>query len=505
MKKRTIWTIACIMALTFTGLIYTQMRYFDEVVEARQAQFDGAVGRVLARVAYNLEMNETRATVEREIEASDDKLKKRAQAELQAISDSIQKIKNAKGKNYDIDSNPNLKRQNDQQLRHEKLRQRVLHQKDILTEVVYTIGYKPLFRSIDGRVNYEELDRSIQQLLQRHHIDSKYHFRVTTYDGRELYRCSEYEDPGHATIYSQVLFPSDPPSGQGIIYVHFTNSKTYVFATARLLIPALVFTFILLAVFIYSIYIIFRQKRLTEMKTDFVNNMTHEFKTPISSISLAAQMLSDPVVSKNEVMLKKLARIISDESRRLRFQVDKVLQTSLFERGKAATFKMDELDANSIIEDVAHTFTLKVQNVGGTISTHLEAEDPIICADKMHFTNVIFNLLDNALKYCKSPSLGFENSEPLHVDIRTANEGRYLKIYITDNGIGIRKADLKRIFDRFYRVSTGNRHDVKGFGLGLAYVSSVVQGHRGSIHAESVFGQGTTFIISLPLMDAVEH
>ena len=126
MKKRTIWTIACIMALTFTGLIYTQMRYFDEVVEARQAQFDGAVGRVLARVAYNLEMNETRATVEREIEASDDKLKKRAQAELQAISDSIQKIKNAKEKNYDIASNPSLKRQNEQQLRREKLRQRVL-------------------------------------------------------------------------------------------------------------------------------------------------------------------------------------------------------------------------------------------------------------------------------------------------------------------------------------------------------------------------------------------
>lgn len=503
MKKTTIWMIATVMALTFAGLIYTQMRYFDEVVEARQAQFDGAVGRVLARVAYNLEMNETRATVEKEIEASDNMLKQRAQAELEAINDSIAKIKKAKGKEYKIASNPTLKGETDRQLRREKLRQRVQHQRDILTEVVYAVGYKPLFRPIEGRVNYEELDRSIQQLLKRYHIDSKYHFRVTTYDGHELYRCSEYEEPNRATIYSQSLFPSDPPSGQGIIYVHFTNSKSYVFATAKLLIPALAFTFILLAVFIYSIYIIFRQKRLTEMKTDFVNNMTHEFKTPISSISLAAQMLSDPVVGKNEAMLKNLARIISDESKRLRFQVDKVLQTSLFERGKATAFKMDELDANSIIEDVAQTFAIKVQNVGGSITTHLEAEDPIICADRMHFTNVVFNLLDNALKYHKSPSLGFEHSDPLHVDIRTANEGRFLKIYIADNGIGIRKDDLKRIFDRFYRVPTGNRHDVKGFGLGLAYVSSVVQGHRGSIHAESVYGQGTTFIISLPLMDAV--
>ena len=490
MKKRTIWTIACIMALTFTGLIYTQMRYFDEVVEARQAQFDGAVGRVLARVAYNLEMNETRATVEREIEASDDKLKKRAQAELQAISDSIQKIKNAKGKNYDIDSNPSLKRQNDQQLRHEKLRQRVLHQKDILTEVVYTIGYKPLFRSIDGRVNYEELDRSIQQLLQRHHIDSKYHFRVTTYDGRELYRCSEYEDPGHATIYSQVLFPSDPPSGQGIIYVHFTNSKTYVFATARLLIPALVFTFILLAVFIYSIYIIFRQKRLTEMKTDFVNNMTHEFKTPLASISLAAQMLSDKSVTKTEKMYENLAGIITNESRRLRFQVEKVLQMSLFDHDNIR-LKTEELDANAMLESVINTFQLRIKQSGGQVETRIEAYNPFIYGDEMHLTNVFFNLMDNAVKYAKP-------DEGLHLLIHTANVGDNFQLSIQDNGIGIQKGDLSHIFERFYRVHTGNQHNVKGFGLGLAYVHTIIGLHHGKIKVESEYGQGTCFIITLP-------
>ena len=503
MKKRTIWTIAAIMALTFAGLIYTQMRYFDEVVEARQAQFDGAVGRVLARTAYNLEMNEIRATVEKEIELSDSMLQQRAQKELDAINDSINKISIVKDSTCRVSTSATLKKEQDKLLRQERLWQRVLHQKEILTEVVYSIGYKPLLRPVEGRVNYEELDHSMQMLLHRYHIDSKYHFRITTYDGRELYRCADYEEPYHTTVYSQVLFPSDPPSGQAIIYVHFTDSKSYIFATARLLIPALVLTFILLVVFVYSIYIIFRQKRLTEMKTDFVNNMTHEFKTPISSISLAAQMLSDPVVAKNETMLRNLARIIGDESKRLRFQVDKVLQTSLFERGKAAAFKMDELDANSIIEDVASTFTIKVQNVGGSIATHLEAEDPIICADKMHFTNVIFNLLDNALKYHKRPDLGYENCPPLHIDIRTVNEGRFLKILISDNGIGIKKEDLKRIFDRFYRVPTGNRHDVKGFGLGLAYVSSVIQGHRGSIHAESVYGQGTTFIIAIPLMDTM--
>ena len=227
------------------------------------------------------------------------------------------------------------------------------------------------------------------------------------------------------------------------------------------MIPSLIFTLVLLVTFIFTIYIVFRQKKLTEMKNDFINNMTHEFKTPISTISLAAQMLKDPAVGKSPQMFQHISGVINDETKRLRFQVEKVLQMSMFDRQKA-TLKMKEIDANELITGVVNTFALKVERYNGKITSNLEATDPVIFADEMHITNVIFNLMDNAVKY-KKPE------EDLELKVRTWNESGKLMISIQDNGIGIKKENLKKIFEKFYRVHTGNLHDVKGFGLGLAY------------------------------------
>ena len=174
--------------------------------------------------------------------------------------------------------------------------------------------------------------------------------------------------------------------------------------------------------------------------------------------------------------------------------MEKVLQMSMFDR-KAATFKCKELDANAMIEDIANTFRLKVEASGGQLLTNLEATDPIVYVDEMHFTNVIFNLLDNAVKYA-SPD------RSLLIRVTTRNEGHKLVVAIEDNGIGIRREDLKKIFEKFFRVPHGNRHDVKGFGLGLAYVHNVVRALKGQIHAESDFGKGTRFLIHLPLMSS---
>ena len=198
-------------------------------------------------------------------------------------------------------------------------------------------------------------------------------------------------------------------------------------------------------------------------------------------------------MAKSDAMFKHISGVIVDETKRLRFQVEKVLQMSMFDR-KAATFKCKELDANLLIHDTVNTFRLKVEATGGQIEAHLDAEDAIVFVDEMHFTNVIFNLLDNAVKYKA------ENRE-LHLIVSTRNiSDDKLQIVIQDNGIGIRREDLKKIFEKFYRVHTGNRHDVKGFGLGLAYVHSVVKALDGSIHADSEFGKGTKFVITLPLM-----
>jgi signal transduction histidine kinase len=356
--------------------------------------------------------------------------------------------------------------------------------------MLYTASNEPLERRID----FVTLDRVLQTELLHNGIEIPYHFTVSTSDGHEVYRCSDYEAKGSSGAYSQVLFSNDPPNKMGLLKIHLPTVNSYIFSSVRFMIPALFFTVVLCVTFMYTLLIIFRQKKITELKNDFINNMTHEFKTPISTISLAAQMLTDGSVSKSPQMLQHVTGIISDETTRLRFQVEKVLQISLFDHQTAA-LKTSELDVNDLVTGIVNTFALKVEKNGGTIVMHLDAEDAMIYADEMHITNVVFNLMDNAVKYKR-------DDEPLRLTVRTWNDGDKLCLSIEDNGIGIKKDNLRRVFDRFYRVHTGNLHNVKGFGLGLAYVKKVIHDHRGTIRAESEFGVGTKFIIVLPLLNS---
>ena len=203
-------------------------------------------------------------------------------------------------------------------------------------------------------------------------------------------------------------------------------------------------------------------------------------------------MLQDPAVGKSPAMFKHISGVINDETKRLRFQVEKVLQMSMFEKQKA-TLKMKDVNANELIAGVVNTFALKAEKNNGAITSELDAALPWVFVDEMHFTNVIFNLLDNAVKYKKPEG-------ELHLHVKTWNESDKLYISIQDNGIGIKKEDLKKIFDKFYRVHTGNLHNVKGFGLGLAYVKKIIQDHKGTIRAESELNVGTKFIIVLPIL-----
>ena len=254
----------------------------------------------------------------------------------------------------------------------------------------------------------------------------------------------------------------------------------------RFVIPSVIFTFVLLITFIITLVLVFRQKKLTEIKNDFINNMTHELKTPIASISLAAQMLNDESVPKSPALTKHLGGVVNDESKRLRFLVEKVLQMSMFDKKK-------ELDLNEMVESIANSFTLRVEHTGGKIYTDIGAVDSTIFVDDVHFQNVINNLLDNAVKYRKP-------DQPIDIYLKTWNEKGRLFLSVRDTGIGIKKDNLKKIFDKFYRVHTGNRHDAKGFGLGLAYVKKIVDLHDGEIKVESEYGNGTTFTISLPVI-----
>lgn len=496
MKKSTIWIIASVMGVFFLTLLFLQAKYFEEVINMRKEQFDESVTRSLYQTARNLELNETKRGLEVQL---GNRTTPKAQADdTTKVNEASQAFDHRLHAN--IPANvpkglflDNLNTNADDESLRDSVRQRYIYQRALLNEVVYSILYKASNQPLAERVDFRSLDSDLRAELRSNGINLNYHFYVTTSDGREVYRCPDYITEGDRYTYRQVLYPNDPSAQKGLLYIHFPEMKSFLFSSVKFMIPAIIFTLLLLIVFIFTIWTIFRQKRLSEIKNDFINNMTHEFKTPISSISLAAQMLRDPAVAKSDAMFKHISGVIVDETKRLRFQVEKVLQMSMFDR-KAATFKRKEVEVNALIHDTVNTFRLKVEASGGQIEAHLDAIDDVVFVDEMHFTNVIFNLLDNAVKYKAE-------DRPPHLIVSTKNPNdEKLEITIQDNGIGIRRDNLKKIFEKFYRVHTGNRHDVKGFGLGLAYVHNVVKALGGSIHAESEFGKGTKFIINIPLM-----
>jgi two-component system phosphate regulon sensor histidine kinase PhoR len=347
-------------------------------------------------------------------------------------------------------------------------------------------------KPIEERIHFNTLEQYIRYELSYNGLNEPFSFQVVNLNNVAVYSSPGFTSRYKDAIYAQTLFPNDPPAKLNQLRVYFPTKRNYVYSELNFFVPSLLFTFILLVTFIFTVVSLFRQKRLSEMKNDFVNNMTHELKTPVSSISLASQLLSDPSVNKSPATFNHLTSVIQDETKRLSFLVEKVLHMSLFDKQRT-TLRMEDIDANDLVASVANTHLLKVEKLEGTLDIDLQAEESTIRVDEMHFTNVLFNILDNALKYRR------ENVAP-ELMIRTKNEGNKITISIEDNGIGMKKEDAKKVFERFYRVHTGNRHDVKGFGLGLAYVKKVVTDLNGTIRADSELGKGTKFIISLPVI-----
>jgi signal transduction histidine kinase len=373
------------------------------------------------------------------------------------------------------------------------LMERYKRSKYLLEEVAYTLYHDAYLTPIDKRIDFKSLKSHIQAEFIDNELNLPFILMVVNNKEQTVYRSeSVQKTPKSSDIITQVIFPTiDLPSRQNYIKVYFPTKGDYISESVSFLVPSAIFSLILLITFTITIYTIFRQKRLSEMKNDFINNMTHELKTPVSTISIAAQMIKDSDISKSPEVFKHISTVINDETKRLGFLVEKVLQMSLFENQKA-TLKLKELDINDLIANIANTFKIKVEKSGGEIDIDLGAENSAIFADEMHITNMLFNLMDNAVKYRRE-------QVPLRLMARTRNEGDKVIISIEDNGIGIKKENLKKVFDRFYRVPTGNVHNVKGFGLGLAYVRKVAEDHKGSIYAENGIGNiGTTFIITLP-------
>ena len=503
------------MGLSFLGLLFLQLSYIEEMAKMKKEQFDESVNRALYQASRNLEMDETQRYLEKDVNKTERRAFKQDSVIVDGLDGTVRhshqfavaaddgtvyssfELNTFKMKPSSVPKAIIMRKDKNtlaeaSKTMQEIIRTRYVYQKALLDEVIYNILYTASDKPLKERVNFKMLDLDIRSELINNGIDIPYHLTVSTADGREVYRCSDYSEEGEEYSYTQPLFRYDPSSKMGVVKIHFPEMNSYIFSGVRFMIPSFVFTGVLIITFIFTIVVIFRQKRFSEMKNDFVNNMTHELKTPIASISLAAQMLNDESVPKSEHMMKHLGGVIADESKRLRFLVEKVLQMSMFDK-KDAVFKKKEMDLNELLENIANSFTLRVEHTGGKIMTDIGAIDSKIYVDEVHFSNVIHNLMDNAVKY-RNPD------KPLELILKTWNDDKRLYFSIQDNGMGIKKENLKKIFDKFYRVHTGNKHDVKGFGLGLAYVKKVVDLHQGEIKAESELGKGTKFTVSLPVI-----
>ena len=491
MKKYTIWILTIVMALTFGGLIYVQITYMERMTGMRNEQFTENVKRSLSATSAFLEREETLHYLEEDIQDIEAAFYSDFFTALPSDPDSggSTTVRLPHTDQKLLPSTPagvsgQYKRAQD------IIRQQYLYQKGLLNEVILNIMREAPRRQPMERADSSLVRKKLGEELKSCGVNLSFEFKLTT-SSSTIYASPGFDAPlDSKDVYSQMLFPTS--DRHYYLYVYFPTRGDYIFDSVRFLIPTLAFTLILLIVFLYTIILAFRQKRITEMKNDFINNMTHEFKTPISTISLAGQMLADDSVRKSPTMLKHLSEVITAESKRLRFQVEKVLQMSMFDKSQP-NLKHSDVDANAVIEQVVNSFKIKVEKYGGSLEMDLKATDSIIYVDEMHFTNVLFNLLDNAVKYMR------DDVEP-HLFIGTRDlPDHKLEITVKDNGIGIRKEHLKRIFEKFYRVPTGNRHDVKGVGLGLAYVWKIITEFKGHIKVDSEPDVGTVFRITLPL------
>ncbi len=345
--------------------------------------------------------------------------------------------------------------------------------------------------NISASEGKETLDSLIKAELDRQGIKTAFEFGIydPVYNTLLTEKTGKYSRELLESGFIFSLFPNDVFRNPEILLVYFPNQKTYLLTRMNIMSGiSAIFILVIISSFTYTIITIIRQKKLSLIKNDFINNMTHELKTPISTISLACQALRDKDVQKSETLYQSYINVINEENDRLSMMTEKVLQTAQLEKGKIKLNKVG-FNLHDVIEDAIKKIDLLLKARHGTISTELKAEFSFVEADKVHLTNVVFNLLDNAIKYS-------HNSPEIKISTENLNKG--MLIHVKDKGMGISKANQNKIFDTLYRISTGNVHNVKGFGLGLSYVKAIIELHGGYIKLDSEVKKGSTFSVFVP-------
>ena len=364
-------------------------------------------------------------------------------------------------------------------------------QNKIMEEIVQEMFAQNSFKSVPERIPQPVLDSIIYVVFHNNGLPENYYYGVFDRGNRLVYsNAPDKEKELLSAVYKLNLFPNEYRTSPAYLAFVVPHQRAYVFKSLRkLLVLSILFIVIIIVTFYYTFSIIYRQKKLSIIKNDFINNMTHELKTPIATISLACEALKDEDLSKSRETRDRFVTIIDEENKRLGGLVENVLQSAVLDRGELK-LKLEEVNLNDVIESAVKNVKIQVEKKGGVIEVQNNAKNTVILADKIHITNVIYNLLDNATKYSNG-------SPDIKVVINDIPNG--IEIKVKDKGIGITKENQRKIFDKLYRVPTGDLHNVKGFGLGLSYVKAIIEKHKGRILVNSTPGKGTEFTIQIPL------
>lgn len=503
MNRRAIWAIIGLMTITVVGVAWLQMGLIRTAIKVNEDKFDKNVFAALSQVAGRLEEEERKEAmnfysngylarfIERENEAS-------GLPDQSVLEMNVQLEQNRSGVTGSLVKGLIGQIETDTCRCFNCMQQRTNQYQSAI--MAYTL--QNTFQPLEQRINAENLAEILDQELKNGGIDTQKDFGVYSNlqedfviaNGHYLVNAGAGPDSGPSfkdifnSKYKVTLFNQDENT-PGMLMVHFPEKSSVVWASVwPNLLGTIAFAAISMLCFGYTINVIIRQKKVSEMKTDFINNMTHEFKTPIATISLAADSITSPMILGQSEKVQRFANIIKQENKRMNNQVEKVLQMALIDR-QEFKLKSDEVNLHDVILNAVENITLQVEKREGTVQHRLEAENPVVQGDLTHISNVVNNLLDNANKY--SP----EKPE-ITVSTRTVSGG--VEVVFSDKGIGMTKEARKHIFDKFYRVHTGNLHDVKGFGLGLSYVKAMMDAHKGSVDVKSEPGKGSSFILYFP-------
>ena len=503
MNKKAIWAIIGLMSAAVIGVVWLQMDLIRTAFELNEEKFDENVYTALNRVVDRLEYEERKEAFKYYMNGY--------------VTTFIQQESSSGGDHLAFSFNqaaiasepyPKLSlRDLEDRIISEMMNpctcSKCTAERDQMQRSIWAMYNQGISeRPLAERINPQHLSEIIKQELANQGIHADYNYGVFSKLRKSFVIINDHyvvEDaqssailPGYRNIYNSgyraYLFP-EGSTAPGLLMIHFPARTSLVWSSLWLnFLGSIIFTAIILFCFAYTINVIFRQKKLSEMKTDFINNMTHEFKTPIATISLAADSINNPLVSGRPDKVQRFAGIIKQENKRMNSQVEKVLQMALIDK-KDFSLNLTDVNLHEVIENAVENIGLQVEKRNGLATAHFEATRPLVEGDLTHISNVINNLLDNANKY--SP----DNPE---ISVHTRNVPNGVEVIIMDKGIGMSKEARKHIFDKFYRVHTGDLHDVKGFGLGLSYVKAIMTAHKGTIDVKSELGKGSSFILFFP-------